>query len=122
MPTENNEDLSKLSNEDAKDLLKKLCDKLDNLETRESEVSKKHEGTEVEKDSLLRQIRYDKRSIGSEINELQFAQMRKDHTPASSDGGLMSKLNSKIFLQISEPTINSCARSRYFQLIGTEIL
>ena len=51
----------------------------------------KYEGTEVEKD----QIRYDKRSISSEVKERQFAQMRKDHTPATSEGGLVSKLNSK---------------------------
>ena len=43
----------------------------------------------------MRQIRYGKRSIGSEIKELQFAQMRKDHTPSASEGGLMSKLSSK---------------------------
>ena len=95
MPTENNQDLSTLSNDEAKDLLKTHCEKLDNLEIREGEVSKKHWGTEVEKDSLLRLIRYDKHSIGSEIKEIQFAQMRKDHTPAPSEGGLMSKLSSK---------------------------
>ena len=75
--------------------MKTLCEKLDILETREFEVSKKHGSTQVEKDSLLRQIRYNKRSIGSEIKEIQFAQMRNDHTPAVSEGGLMSKLSSK---------------------------
>ena len=42
MSTEKNQDLSKLSNNEAKDLLKSLCEKMDNLETREGEVSKKH--------------------------------------------------------------------------------
>ena len=56
MPTENNQDLSKLSKDETKDLLKTLCEKLDNLETREGKVYKKHGGTEVENDSLLRQI------------------------------------------------------------------
>ena len=86
MSTEKNQDLSKLSNDEAKDLLKSLCEKLDNFEVREDEVSKKHGGTAVERDSLLRQIRYEKRSIGSQIKELQFAQMRKGHTPAASEG------------------------------------
>ena len=95
MSTETNQDLSKLSNDDAKDLLNSLCEKLDNFEAREDEVSKKHGGTAIERDSLLRQIRYEKRSIGSQIKELQFAQMRKGHTPTTSEGGLMSKLSSK---------------------------
>lgn len=58
-------------------------------------MSKKHEGTEVEKTSILRQIRYEKRSIRSAIKGIPFVQMKKEHKPESFSGGLVSKLNTK---------------------------
>ena len=90
-----NVDLSKLSDAEAKELLQQLSEKLDNLEIREKLVSTKHDGTDVERESILRQIRYEKRSTTSDIKELQFAQIRKDHIPKSSDDSLVSKTKSK---------------------------
>ena len=90
-----NVDLSKLTDAEAKDLLKQLSEKLDNLEIREKLVSTKHDGTDVERESILRQIRYEKRSTTSDIKDLQFAQIRKDHIPKSSDDSLVSKTKSK---------------------------
>ena len=80
-----NVDLSKLTDAEAKDLLKQLSEKLDNLEIREKLVSTKHDGTDVERESILRQIRYEKRSTTSDIKDLQFAQIRKDHIPKTDD-------------------------------------
>ena len=47
MPTENNQDLSKLSNDEAEDLLKTLSEKLDNLETSEGEVMPRFLSTDM---------------------------------------------------------------------------
>ena len=55
-----NVDLSKLNDAEATVLLNQLSEKLDNLEIREKLVSTKHDGTDVERESILRQIRYEK--------------------------------------------------------------
>ena len=90
-----NVDLSKLSDAEAKELLQQLSEKLDNLEIREKLVSTKHDGTDVERENILRQIRYEKRSTTSDMKDLQFAQIRKDHMPKSADDSLVSKTKSK---------------------------
>ena len=72
-----------------------MSEKFDNLEIPEKLVSTKHDGKDVERESILRQIRYEKRSTTSDIKELQFAQIRKDHIPKSSDDSLVSKTKSK---------------------------
>ena len=89
-----NVDLSKLNDAEATVLLNQLSEKLDNLEIREKLVSTKHDGTDVERESILRQIRYEKRSTTSDIKDLQFAQIRKDHIPKTDDS-LVSKTKSK---------------------------
>ena len=54
------EDLSRLNDAEATVLLNQLSEKLDNLEIREKLVSTKHDGTDVERERILRQIRYEK--------------------------------------------------------------
>ena len=71
--------ISSLSEDAENELLKELQEKLDKLETREKEVSDQHSGKEVEKESILRQIRVDRRSTSNDIKELQFAKVRREH-------------------------------------------
>ena len=61
MSTEKNQDLSKLSNDEAKDLLKSLCEKLDNLEIREDEVSKNMEAQQSR--GTVSCVKFDTKSV-----------------------------------------------------------
>ena len=79
--------ISTLSEDAEDELLKELQEKLDKLETREKEVSEQHSGKEVEKESILRQIRVDRRSTSNDIKEIQFAKVRREHKKSEAPKG-----------------------------------
>ena len=86
--------------------MKDLQDMLDKLEIREKDVSAQHSGN-VEKENILRQIRFGRRSISSDIKEIQFTKSRKEHkkSETSSKSSKTATKKTKIKTDVKTDTL-----------------